>query len=303
MGDTTKIEWTQHTFNPWIGCEKVSQECKHCYAEAWARRYLKNEVVWGGKNATRHQTTDAYWNKPLRWNKEAAEKGRREFVFCASLADWAEDRPELVVLREKLFGLIDRTPNLIWQLLTKRYDHSLKILFNLAGDDLLPSNIILGFTCGTKETVDNVANAIFKAKRDHYYHKGIKLFLSCEPLLEDVAVLMDQMFCNVKVPDAVIVGGESGNDARPMHPSWAKAIRDLCSRFNVPFMFKQWGEWAPTFGDKPGSIWIGKEGFKQDHKPRMFNSYGREVCQMAKVGKKEAGRKLDGQYYDGMPKI
>jgi protein gp37 len=294
MGDTTKIEWTHHTFNPWIGCEKVSQECKHCYAEAWARRYLKNETVWGGKNATRHQTTDAYWNKPLRWNKEAGEKGVREFVFCASLADWAEDRIELVVLREKLFDVIRSTPNLIWQLLTKRYRNSINILRTLELINSLPSNIILGFTTGTKDTVMQAGEEIRSARASIRF-PPVKLFLSCEPLLEDIWMPLE-MFTNVVRPDAVIIGGESGHHARPMHPFWARNVRSLCENFQIPFLFKQWGEWHPYTKDM-------EELFGPDYSLYPHHVFKEGNTLMYKVGKKAAGRLLNGKTYNGMPKF
>jgi protein gp37 len=295
MGDTTKIEWTHHTFNPWIGCEKVSQECKHCYAEAWARRYLKNETVWGGKNATRHQTTDAYWNKPLRWNKEAGEKGVREFVFCASLADWAEDRPELVVLREKLFDVIRVTPNLIWQLLTKRYYNSIAILRKLQLNNRLPENIILGFTTGTKETVTQASEELWRAQAAMQY-PPVKLFLSCEPLLEDIWMPLETMFTNVVRPDAVIIGGESGHEARPMHPFWARNVRSLCENFQIPFLFKQWGEWHPYVKDM-------EDRFGTDYGLLKSYFFKEGNMFMYKVGKKAAGRLLNGKTYNGMPKF
>ena len=96
MGEQTAIEWTDHTFNPWIGCEKVSQECKNCYAEAYALRWLASEKLWGGARSDRHMTSESNWNKLFTWNKRAEAAGKKEFVFCASLADWAEQRDALI---------------------------------------------------------------------------------------------------------------------------------------------------------------------------------------------------------------
>lgn len=118
MAENSKIEWTDHTFNPWIGCTKVSDGCKHCYAETLMDKRM-SKVQWGPEG-TRVRTSAANWKKPLQWNKQAAAEGRRYKVFCASLADVFEDRPELVEWRRDLLNLILATPNLDWLLLTKR---------------------------------------------------------------------------------------------------------------------------------------------------------------------------------------
>jgi protein gp37 len=115
--ENSKIEWTDNTFNPWIGCQKVSPGCDHCYAEAMMdHRYGK--VQWG-PHGERKRTSEENWKKPLRWERQASESGRRIRVFCASLADiWDNKVPR--DWRADLFGLISETPNLDWLLLTKR---------------------------------------------------------------------------------------------------------------------------------------------------------------------------------------
>src|SRR5688500_18924379 len=117
MGKNSKIEWTNHTFNPWWGCTRVSAACKHCYAEAWAKRVGKK--VWGPK-APRRFFGDAHWAGPLKWNREAEEGGIRARVFCASMADVFEARKDLQEPRAQLWKLIEKTPHLDWLLLTKR---------------------------------------------------------------------------------------------------------------------------------------------------------------------------------------
>src|ERR1051326_4190826 len=117
MGQDSKIEWTDHTFNPWTGCTKVSPACANCYAEAWAKR--TNIVKWG-PNAERRRTSESNWRQPLIWDCDAAKAGERKRVFCASLADVFEDRPELEPWRRDLMRLILSTHNLDWLLLTKR---------------------------------------------------------------------------------------------------------------------------------------------------------------------------------------
>ena len=117
MGANSKIEWTTHTFNPWWGCTKVSEACKHCYAEAWAKRVGQN--VWGPK-PERRLLSDNHWRQPLKWNRDAANAAERPRVFCASMADVFEDRDELIEHRDRLFDLIEATPKLDWLVLTKR---------------------------------------------------------------------------------------------------------------------------------------------------------------------------------------
>lgn len=117
MARNSAIEWTDHTFNPWWGCTKVSPACDHCYAEVWAKR--TGHSVWGPK-APRRQLTDNYWNEPLRWERAAESSGRRPRVFCASMADVFEWDRDLDPQRDRLWALVERTPNLDWLLLTKR---------------------------------------------------------------------------------------------------------------------------------------------------------------------------------------
>ena len=120
MGKESKIEWTHHTFNPWWGCIRVSPACKHCYADTWAKRLGAN--LWGAKSERRF-FSDAHWNEPIKWNREAVTQGVRRRVFCASMADVFEDRRELDLHRERLWRLIEATPQLDWLLLTKRIEH------------------------------------------------------------------------------------------------------------------------------------------------------------------------------------
>lgn len=127
MGEDSKIEWTDHTFNPWWGCQRVSPGCENCYAEELDARYFAGKENWGPR-APRRFFADKHWNQPLRWNRQAEEAGVRARVFCASMADWAEDRPDLAEPRARLFRLIRATPNLDWLLLTKREDNIARFL-------------------------------------------------------------------------------------------------------------------------------------------------------------------------------
>ena len=115
MGKNSSIEWTDHTFNPWWGCAKVSPACKHCYAEIWAQRLALD--LWGTRKARRF-FSEKHWNEPYKWNADAVAKGERPRVFCASMADVFEDRRNLDPWRKKLWDLIEQTPQLDWLLLT-----------------------------------------------------------------------------------------------------------------------------------------------------------------------------------------
>ena len=229
MVEGSKIEWTDHTFNPWIGCQKVAPECDHCYAEAQNLRW-HNGTNWGPK-APRKRTASAYWRAPLRWNAAAdafaAEHGRRQRVFCASLADVFDNAvpPEW---RSDLWALIEATPQLDWLLLTKRAGNIAKMLPDSWGAGW--ANVALGVTAGTQAT----------AKRDIPILQATpaaRRFVSMEPLLERVDICEELgIWWNqatgqwVRERDhglhQIIVGGESGTGARPMHPEWAKSLRD-----------------------------------------------------------------------------
>lgn len=147
MGENSKIEWTNHTFNPWIGCQKVSPGCDHCNAESLMDTRL-GRVRWGPRGE-RVLTSRANWAKPRQWAKAAAKAGVRHRVFCASLADVFDNRvPE--IWRSDLFALIEDTPELDWLLLTKRPENVRKML-RPKWDKILPPNIWLGATCEDQE--------------------------------------------------------------------------------------------------------------------------------------------------------
>ena len=132
MAENSGIEWTHHTFNPWIGCTKVSAACDHCYAEAWDARGLQGLSTRWGPHASRTRTSAANWQKPITWNRKAASEGRRYRVFCASLADVFDNHGSITSgWRGDLWHLIARTPHLDWLLLTKRPQNITKMLLSL----------------------------------------------------------------------------------------------------------------------------------------------------------------------------
>lgn len=262
MGENSKIAWTDHTFNPWIGCARVSAECQNCYAETLDARYQFGGNTNWGKTATRHRTGGANWRKPITWNRQAEAEGIRRRVFCASLADVFEARDDLDGHRADLWELIEATPWLDWLLLTKRPQEIPYrtpwggLRCNLCGgsgslplgrscDAHLPfmqlvdppSNIWFGTSCGVAESVPAVAHLVRIAKA------ASVLFVSAEPLLGPVDLVP-----HLEDLDWVIAGGESGPGHRPIDPEWVRDLRDQCRAAAVPFFFKQWGGNTPDAG-------------------------------------------------------
>ncbi len=229
MGKNSRIEWTHHTFNPWWGCQRVSPACKHCYAEAWAKRV--GAAVWGAR-AERRFFGDAHWSQPARWNNEAAATGQRRRVFCASMADVFEDRRDLDGARARLWPVIEATPHLDWLLLTKRPEHVMQLV---PWGSAWPANVWLGTTAETQLWAERrLAHLAAVPARVR--------FVSCEPLLGP----LDLSGWLGKSLGWVIAGGESGGKARKSDPVWFRALRDQCMAARVPFHFKQWGNWAPA---------------------------------------------------------
>ena len=266
MGENSAIEWCHHTFNPWEGCQKVGPGCDNCYAEARDVRFTGG-MHWG-PGAPRRRTSAANWAKPLRWNREAAASGTRPRVFCASLADVFDNVVD-PAWRDDLWRLIEATPNLDWMLLTKRpgnIGNMLPVPFDF---ERLYQNVWLGCTITSREEMLRDAPKLASIP-------AAVRFWSVEPLLGDIGEVPRDL-----MPDLVIVGGESGPHARPMHPDWARSLRDQCVAAGVAFHFKQWGEYA----------WAEQiEGI-----PSTLTAY--------RVGKKVAGRLLDGRTWDQMPGV
>lgn len=316
MAENTKIEWTDHTFNSWEGCQKVGPGCDHCYAETRNARFAGGTAINWGPGAPRRRTSVSNWELPKRWNAQAdafmAQHGRRQRVFCASLAD-VFDNAVAPQWRADLFALIASTPNLDWLLLTKRIGNVQGMLAELAHGndpdlsllDMMPlPNVWIGATIVNQAEADRDIPKLLAVP-------AAKRFLSMEPLLGPVDLhLKREQPCTMCVswncelhgrpddapclrrPDWVIVGGESGPGARPMHPDWARSLRDQCEAAGVPFMFKQWGEWAPANGPE----FIRQGGSRRDLYVCMWG-------EMARVGKKAAGRLLDGRTHDGYPAL
>lgn len=293
MGESTKIEWAHHTFNPWIGCTKVGPGCDHCYAEA-LMDVRRGKAKWGA-GQPRVRTAASTWAQPLKWDRACAKAGIRQRVFCASLAD-VFDNEVVPQWRDDLWRLILDTPNLDWLILTKRIGN-VACRTPIMG---MPANVWLGATIVNQAEADRDIPKLLAVP-------AAKRFLSMEPLLEPVE--LDRWFAihkhwmtadslpaapwcppypkhwwkhqalvgaGYKPPlDWIIVGGESGQGARPMDPDWARSLRDQCAAAGVPFLFKQWGLFAPLKSAPPGTMFRGTKAV--------------------------TGRLLDGVQHDGVP--
>lgn len=316
----SKIEWTHHTFNPWWGCQRVSPGCEHCYAEALAKR--TGRVKWGPGQA-RVAASEKMWREPLKWNAAAEAVGERHRVFCASMADVFEDLPELVPLRARLFALVRETPALDWLLLTKRPENADR-LWNQAQYDAFSLGPTWAPNVWLGTTVEDQRRAEERIPQLLAVPAAVR-FLSCEPLLGPLD--LRQIRCdttaidgesathlnalhgatywydgehsaNANPIDWVICGGESGPGARPMHPEWARSLRDQCASAGVPFFFKQWGEFKTIYENTNVALgksdrWLNLAGGHGFH--------GERVVAARRVGKKAAGRLLDGRAHDAFP--
>lgn len=309
MAKDSAIEWTDHTFNPWEGCQKVGPGCDHCYAEARNARYNAGTAPNWGPGAPRRRTSAGNWNQPRKWQGDAKRFdqvfNRRQRVFCASLAD-VFDNAVPTSWRDDLFALIEDCPDLDWLLLTKRIGNVPAMLADL-GRDALPDNVWLGATIVNQVEADrDIPKLLAVPARVR--------FLSMEPLLgpvdltrlhHDGMVAVNALTgdCGVPEPHApsgfrgldwIIVGGETGaKEARPMHPDWARSLRDQCAAAGTPFLFKQWGDWLP-FGQT-------NEHHVNLDKVQKAAVPG-EPVPTYRIGKKWAGRKLDGREHNGFPR-
>ncbi len=308
MGAATKIQWTDRTFNPWRGCQRVSEGCRNCYAEALSRRNPNVLGVWGPKG-TRVLAADRQWLDVLGWEDQAAAGDPQRKVFCASLADvfeawdgqmtdsqenllwWHPTDPErqprvcasrpgslipdphpdfqpytLQQARERLWRLIERTPHLIWQLVTKRPENMRPPFVPARWAEAWPPNV---WAIASVESQDVALARITDLVQVPATVRG----LSCEPLLGPVDLYnlklgcaWRALWCACSAPGCshptvnwVIVGGESGPDARPCQPLWVRSLVKQCKSCDVPVFVKQLGSnvrWEPASGPSdPSGPW------------------------------------------------
>ena len=320
--ENTKIEWCDHTFNPWIGCTKVSTGCDNCHAETLNKRFgwctsgdefeTEIEPIWNCPSAYRI-TGDGCWEKIRQLNRKAKKTNTRPKVFCASMSDWLDENAPLRAFI-KLINIIKETQYLTWLLVTKRpgnwkkrmndaLDFMSVRIFDSHYTDFFedwvsghePENVWMGTTIENYEMAEKRIPELLKIPAK-------KHFVSAEPLLSHIDLtewmLSDKIAVNAVVPYSnppkltrlrkinwVICGGETGPNARPMNPNWVKALHAQCKKNEVPFFFKQWGEWH--------------EGIGTGKYPERTLGLGTTVI---RCGKKRAGRKLNGIEYNEFPK-
>lgn len=245
MGADSKIQWTHHTFNPWIGCTKVHTGCTNCYAEAQNGRWGYNGGTWG-KGAPRKITSDSNWKQPLKWARDAAKAGERRRVFCASLADVLDEEAPAGA-QGQLWDLIRATARtgahgdprvdgafgLDWLLLTKRPER-----WRIIPEDVRPL-VWLGASASDQPTLHRVLAPLLEAG------PVAKRFLSLEPLIGPI----DPYFFEMAAVDWMIVGGESGPKARPFDIAWARTLVRYCAEIGTACFVKQLGA-RPMLGAK-----------------------------------------------------
>jgi protein gp37 len=319
------IEWCTHTANPWIGCQKVGPGCDYCYAETRDKRF-EGGKHWG-PGAPRRRTAPATRNAPLKWNRDApafhAEHGYWPRVFSGSLCDLFDNAVDPTWRRDH-WAVIRETKDLRWMLLTKR-------IGNVIG--MLPE----GWLDGAFDHVGIMITVVNQDEADRDVPKLLNLPMagnqwrgvSYEPALGPIDwtmigadstgeadALRGLTFCQGRNEprehaklDFIICGGESGDEARPMHPDWARQTRDQCAAAGTAFLFKQWGEWSSGISARdgdPGKFalhWAHNQGRWSylDYGPRQFTMFGSDA-RMTRVGKKRAGRLLDGRIHNEFPR-
>jgi protein gp37 len=224
MAENSGIRWTHHTFNPWIGCVKVSEGCRNCYAETLVKGRMGKPNLWGpAKTHDRQQTSRVYWNGPIGWNKRAMKAGITDRVFAASLADIFEPHPQLVPIRAELWNLIRATPFLSWMLLTKRPDQIAGMLPPDWGAGYL--NVSLGTSVEDMRVAHRLDDLRAIPCRDR--------FVSYEPAL---GFLHE---ANLDGIHQVLYGGESGPGWRNDDEAWPRAMRARCRELGIAFFYKQ----------------------------------------------------------------
>ena len=272
MADRTGIAWTDSTFNPWMGCQKVSPGCDRCYAETLVAD--RHHWTQWGPEGVRVRTSPGYWRKPLGWNRAAEASGKPRRVFCASLAD-VFDNQSPPGAREDLWELIRRTPALTWQILTKRPQNMARMLPEGWPEGF--GHVWLGASAENQEEYDRrwpVLASVPAAVR----------FISYEPALGPLSILE-----HPERPDWLIWGGESGPGCRPMDPDWARQIVLECLLAQVPIFAKQWGDYRhnPLVTERGMSVRearesdrFGKGGAVLDNRIwREFPKERRQTCQ------------------------
>jgi protein gp37 len=288
VSDNSAIEWTDATWNPVTGCTEVTPGCDNCYAKTFAERWRGTPGHYFEQGFDVVLRPDKL-TLPLTWRKP-----RR--VFVNSMSDLFHDQVPDAYIAE-VFAVMARTPRHTYQLLTKRHGRMRSLLNRPsfrgtiadAGEGWPLPNVWLGVS------VEDQARAELRIPALLDTPAAVR-WLSCEPLLGPVDLFRNSRIDRDPGLDWVVVGGESGHGARPMEPAWARSLRDQVTGAGVPFFFKQWGEWAPN-GFRGIGRFVGRERLVGPVLDKMGH---REVIE--RLGKKAAGRELDGRTWDEYPK-
>ncbi|MBW4978299.1 phage Gp37/Gp68 family protein [Marinobacter adhaerens] len=286
MGQKTGIEWTESTWNPIRGCSRVSEGCRNCYAETVANRFkgpgepYEGLIAKGGQWNGEVKLVEHKLDEPCRWSKP-------RMIFVNSMSDLFHENVDFETIHRVML-VMQKAQHHTFQVLTKRPERMLRFFKWWGGEcersfpEVMP-NVWLGVSVEDQATADERIPLLLDTP-------AAVRWISAEPLLGPVDLSSLPYPCKVKGNiHWVVVGGESGRNARPMHPDWARSIRDQCQTAGVPFLFKQWGEWLPVLGQSEGvPIWGKKHSFE-------------DGTFMGWVGKKDAGRSLDGRTWDQYP--
>jgi protein gp37 len=337
----TAIQWTArrgpdgtlhkgYTWNPWSGCTKVSEGCKNCYAENLSPA-MRRHAKWG-PNEERKPAAEAYWEAPRAWDRKAAKDGVRLAVFVNSVSDFFEERDDLDPWRERAWTLMGECRHLDWLLVTKRVAGASRWSWHLqaGGREWWDHVMLLASVENQVRAEERIWELLEVPCRLH----GV----SMEPLLGPVDLrrlrrvgggwyldaLAGGWLMAGRPPiirrrtsrlDWIIVGGESGDNARPMHPDWARSLRDQAVAAGVPFHFKQWGEWAP--GERRVHVHDPRAVSARDGRTGeptfVMNPPGDggavyvteprdDMAMISRLGKHESGRLLDGRTWDEVPR-
>lgn len=292
MADKSKIEWTDATWNPVSGCSKVSEGCRFCYAERMSQRFGYTRLPWTNKNAPKNvKLHEDRLEQPLRW-----QRPRR--VFVNSMSDlFHEQVPNDFLIA--VFRVMLHAPQHTFQILTKHPFRMLEFCtWYYASRNLyeIPKNIWLGVSCEDQETAYERIPLLLKTPA------AIR-FISAEPLLGNIDLKPESL----NMLDWVIAGGESGPKARPSHMNWFRSLRDQCVAAKVPFFFKQFGEWGSTetlavFKNSKLAVVFdnGEPPIYRNPRDNFLYPYDKGST-MIRVGKKVAGRMLDGRTWEEYP--
>lgn len=275
MADKSKIEWTDATWNPLVGCSKISAGCKNCYAETFTNRFkgIPGHHFENGFDLTLKPNK---LDQPIRWKKP-------RMIFVNSLSDLFHKDVPLEYIHQ-VFDVMNQCTQHTFQLLTKRADRMAALMPDILKKlelDSLPANIWIGVSIENSDVLHRIEHLV--------QVPALVRWLSMEPLLGPVPDIphLDQLHW-------VVVGGESGRKARPMNDDWAQDIRDQCLNAEVPFFFKQWGEWLPW---KQLMRKVDDSALANIELTRIHDKL------FLRPGKKKAGRLLDGRTWDQMPEI